>query len=61
MKSKNSKLNKRQGRRKKFLPLFAPSYAEVIAESADGFMEKLQIIRPIQYTGNSIRVFVRKP
>lgn len=42
---------------KKFIPVFAPSYVEVVAIHKDSGREMLQI-KAIEYSGNEIRVYV---
>ena len=45
--------------RRRFLPLFAPAYVEVIGIDEDGCYHKMQLDKDIQYTGQTIRAFVR--
>jgi hypothetical protein len=47
--------------KKKFQPIFAPSYVQVIGVDGEGIYHKLQIQKDIRYYGNEMQIFVRLP
>jgi hypothetical protein len=46
---------------KRFAPIFAPSYIDIIAVDSEGNYYRLDQVRNIEYTGNMMRIYVRKP